>query len=152
MSTTNELRVIRILLVEDNPGDVRLIQEVFLEGKIFNSLDITRDGEEAVNYLHQEGDYKNTPIPDLILLDLNLPKKNGYEVLNEIKSDEHLRHIPVIILTASAAEEDIARAYNQYANCFLTKPIDLNQFITVVKQIKAFWLSIVQLPMSQTYD
>jgi CheY-like chemotaxis protein len=152
MSPTNELRVIRILLVEDNPGDVRLIQEVFLEGKIFNSLDITRDGEEAVNYLHQQGVYKNTPNPDLILLDLNLPKKNGYEVLNEIKTDEHLRHIPVIILTASAAEEDIARAYNQYANCFLTKPIDLNQFITVVQQIKAFWLSIVQLPMSQTYD
>ena len=152
MSATNELDLINILLVEDNPGDVRLIQEVFQDGKIYNTLEITRDGEEALNYLHQQGAYKNTPRPDLILLDLNLPKKNGNEVLSEIKDDVHLRRIPVIILTASKAEEDIARAYNHHANCYLTKPIDLNQFINVVQQIKTFWLSIVQLPENKAYD
>jgi chemotaxis family two-component system response regulator Rcp1 len=148
MSPNDEMRSITILLIEDNPGDVRLIQEIFREDKIYNKLEITRDGEDALNYLHQEGVYKNTPRPDLILLDLNLPKKNGNEVLVEIKSDEHLRRIPVLILTASKAEEDIARAYNHHANCYLTKPIDLNQFINVVQQIKTFWLSIVQLPTS----
>jgi len=148
MRANDEFSMISILLVEDNPGDVRLIQEVFEDGKIFNNLDITRDGEEAIDYLHQKGIYKNTPRPDLILLDLNLPKKNGTEVLSEIKSDDRLMRIPVIILTASKAEEDIARAYNHHANCYLTKPIDLNQFINVVQQIKTFWLSIVQLPMS----
>ncbi len=152
MSTMNELDLIDILVVEDNPGDVRLIQEVFQDGKIYNTLEIARDGEEALNYLHQQGIYKNTPRPDLILLDLNLPKKNGNEVLSEIKDDVHLRRIPVIILTASKAEEDIARAYNHHANCYLTKPIDLNQFINVVQQIKTFWLSIVQLPEKKTYD
>lgn len=146
MSPSDEMRLISILLVEDNPGDVRLIQEIFQDGKIYNDLKIARDGEEALNYLHQRGMYQNSPNPDLILLDLNLPKKNGYEVLTEVKADERLRHIPVIILTASKAEEDIARAYDQYANCYLTKPIDLNQFINVVQQIKSFWLSIVQLP------
>ena len=148
MSVTRDLNLITILLVEDNPGDVRLIQEVFKDGKIFNQIAIARDGEEALNYLYQRGAYKNTPKPDLILLDLNLPKKNGSEVLTEIKSNEMLKGIPVIILTASTAEEDIARAYNQHANCYLTKPIELNQFINVVQQIKSFWLSIVQLPVS----
>ena len=152
MSTTNELNLISILLVEDNPGDVRLIQEVFEDGKIYNKLDIARDGEEALSYLYQSGVHKNAPRPDLILLDLNLPRKNGNEVLTEIKEDEHLRRIPVIILTASKAEEDIAKAYNHHANCYLTKPIDLNQFINVVQQIKTFWLSIVQLPNSKVYD
>jgi len=152
MSPNDVMRSITILLVEDNPGDVRLIQEIFREDKIYNKLEITHDGEEALNYLHQEGVYKNTPSPDLILLDLNLPKKNGNEVLAEIKTDEHLRRIPVIILTASKAEEDIARAYNHHANCYLTKPIDLNQFINVVQQIKTFWLSIVQLPTGKAYD
>jgi len=148
MNENNDARSISILLVEDNPGDVRLIQEIFRDGKIYNKLDVARDGVEALNYLHQQGSYKNSPRPDLILLDLNLPRKNGNEVLTEIKSDEDLRRIPVIILTASCAEEDIARAYNQYVNCYLTKPIDLNQFITVVQQIKSFWLDIVQLPSS----
>lgn len=148
MGITKDLDLISILLVEDNPGDVRLIQEVFQDGKIFNHLDVARDGEEAMSYLYQQGAYKQMAKPDLILLDLNLPKKNGSEVLSEIKSDEHLKRIPVIILTASKAEEDIARAYNQHANCYLTKPIDLNQFINVVQQIKSFWLSIVQLPAS----
>jgi len=148
MSQTEDVRLITILLVEDNPGDVRLIQEIFQDGKIYNKLEITRDGEEALSYLHQQGIYKNTPRPDLILLDLNLPKKNGDEVLADIKADENLRRIPVIILTASKAEEDIARAYNHHVNCYLAKPIDLNQFIDVVQQIKIFWLSIVQLPLS----
>jgi len=148
MRTNDEFSLVNILLVEDNPGDVRLIQEVFQDGKIFNTLAVTRDGEEAIDYLHQQGDYKNTSRPDLILLDLNLPKKNGTEVLAEIKTDADLMRIPVIILTASKAEEDIARAYNHHANCYLTKPIDLNQFINVVQEIKTFWLSIVQLPMS----
>jgi len=148
MRTNDEFSLVNILLVEDNPGDVRLIQEVFQDGKIFNTLSVTRDGEEAIDYLHQQGDYKNTSRPDLILLDLNLPKKNGTEVLAEIKTDADLMRIPVIILTASKAEEDIARAYNHHANCYLTKPIDLNQFINVVQEIKTFWLSIVQLPMS----
>jgi two-component system, chemotaxis family, response regulator Rcp1 len=146
MTTLQELSLIKILLVEDNPGDVRLIQEIFHEGKIFNNLDIARDGEDALDYLHQRGIYENHSRPDLILLDLNLPKKNGNEVLVEIKNDENLRRIPIIILTASKAEEDIARAYDHHANCYLTKPIDLNQFINVIQQIKSFWLSIVQLP------
>jgi len=148
MSPIDELRSISILLVEDNPGDIRLIQEIFREGKIYNRLDIAQDGVEALSYLRQQGIYENTPRPDLILLDLNLPRKNGNEVLAEIKADENLRRIPVIILTASRAEDDIARAYNHYVNCYLTKPIDLNQFISIVQQIKTFWLDIVQLPMS----
>jgi len=152
MNKTNETRSITILLVEDNPGDVRLIQEIFRDGKIFNKLDIARDGEEALNYLYQRGAFQNAPRPDLILLDLNLPKKNGDEVLEEIKADENLRRIPVIILTVSTAEEDIVRAYNHYVNCYLRKPIDLNQFITVVQQIKSFWLSIVELPKSPAYE
>jgi chemotaxis family two-component system response regulator Rcp1 len=148
MRINEQVNLVNILLVEDNPGDVRLIQEVFQDGKIFNRMDVARDGEEAISYLHQKGVFQNKTKPDLILLDLNLPKKNGTEVLAEIKSDEHLKRTPVIILTASKAEEDIARAYNQHANCYLTKPIDLNQFINVVQQIKTFWLSIVQLPKS----
>ncbi len=152
MSMLQELNTINILLVEDNPGDVRQIQEVFQDGKIYNRLDIARDGEEAVNYLHRTNGFTNCPKPDLILLDLNLPKKNGTEVLADIKSDKSLMRIPVIILTASKAEEDIAKAYNHHANCYLTKPLDLNQFINVVQEIKTFWLSIVQLPVSQEYD
>ncbi len=148
MRTSEDFSLINILLVEDNPGDVRLIQEVFRDGKIFNTLDIAHDGEEALNYLHRKSPYQNSPKPDLILLDLNLPKKSGTEVLADIKGDDCLKRTPVIILTASGAEEDVARAYNNYANCYLTKPIDLNQFINVVQQIKSFWLSIVQLPVS----
>lgn len=146
MSKTGILKAITILLVEDNPGDVRLVQEIFREGKVCNHLEIARDGVEAMQFLHQEGKYVHAPRPDLILLDLNLPRKNGSEVLAEIKQDERLRRIPVVVLTASQAEEDIARAYNHYANCYLTKPIDLDQFISVVQAIKSFWLSIVQLP------
>lgn len=146
MSKTGVLKEITILLVEDNPGDVRLVQEIFREGRICNSLEIARDGVEAMEYLRQEGKYHHALRPDLILLDLNLPRKNGSEVLAEIKADERLRRIPVVVLTASQAEEDIFRAYNHHANCYLTKPIDLDQFISVVQAIKSFWLSIVQLP------
>lgn len=146
MSKTGILKAITILLVEDNPGDVRLVQEIFREGKVCNNLEIARDGVEAMEFLRQEGKFSHAPRPDLILLDLNLPRKNGAEVLSEIKQDATLRRIPVVVLTASQAEEDIARAYNHYANCYLTKPIDLDQFISVVQAIKSFWLSIVQLP------
>jgi len=148
MSSLRTLDVITILLVEDNPGDVRLVQEIFQDGKIFNKMEVAHDGIEALNYLHQADGYADRPRPDLILLDLNLPMKSGSEVLSEIKLDAELRRIPVIVLTASQADEDIVRAYNNHANCYLTKPIDLNQFINVVQEIKTFWLSIVQLPTS----
>ena len=134
------------MLVEDNPGDVRLVQETFREGKVCNNLEITRDGVEAMAFLRHEGQFASAPRPDLILLDLNLPRKNGSEVLAEIKADEKLKRIPVVILTASQAEEDIVKAYDLYANCYLTKPIDLDQFISLVNAIKSFWLSIVKLP------
>lgn len=137
---------ITILLVEDNPGDIRLVQEIFQEGMISHQLEIVRDGEEAMLFLRQQDPYASARLPDLILLDLNLPKKSGNQVLAEIKADSRLRKIPVIVLTASKAEEDITRAYNNYGNCYLIKPIDLDEFIRVVQAIKMFWLSIVQLP------
>ena len=146
MNINHLVRPITILLVEDNPGDVRLVQETFREGKVCNNLEITRDGVEAMAFLRHEGQFANAPRPDLILLDLNLPRKNGSEVLAEIKADEKLKRIPVVILTASQAEEDIVKAYDLYANCYLTKPIDLDQFINLVNAIKSFWLSIVKLP------
>lgn len=139
-------RPIEILLVEDNPGDARLTLEAFKEGKVFNNLTVVGDGVEAMAYLRREGQYANSVHPDLILLDLNLPKKDGREVLAEIKSDEQLRNTPVIVLTTSAAEEDIARAYSRHANCYITKPVDLDQFLHVVQSIESFWLSLVRLP------
>ncbi|MDI6886383.1 MAG: response regulator [archaeon] len=139
-------RPIEILLVEDNPGDVRLTQEVFKESKILNNLRVVMDGMEAMAFLHKEGKYATAPSPDLILLDLNLPIKDGREVLAEIKSSEDLKRIPVVVMTISKAEEDILKAYELYANCYITKPIDLDQFITVVKSIEDFWLTIVKLP------
>lgn len=139
-------RPIEILLVEDNPGDARLTLEAFKEGKVFNNLTVVGDGVEALAYLRREGQHANSVQPDLILLDLNLPKKDGREVLEEIKSDERLKNIPVIVLTTSAAEEDIARAYSRHANCYITKPVDLDQFLHVVQSIESFWLSLVRLP------
>jgi CheY-like chemotaxis protein len=139
-------RAIEILLVEDNPGDVRLTQEALKENKIRNNLHVARDGVEAMKFLRKMNDLKDAPRPDLILLDLNLPKKDGREVLAEIKTDDNLRSIPVVILTTSDAEDDVARAYHMYANCYIRKPIDLNRFIDVVKVIENFWLSIVELP------
>lgn len=145
MGNTN-LTSIDILVVEDNPGDARLIKEVLNDNKIYSTLFIVNDGVEAMNFLHKEGKYKNVPIPDLVILDLNLPKKDGREVLSEIKADDELKHIPIVIMTISQAEEDILKTYNLHANCYITKPIDLNQFIKVVKSIEDFWFSIVKLP------
>ncbi len=141
-------RAIEILLVEDNPGDVRLTQEALKENKIRNNLHVAKDGVEAMQFLRRMKGYENTPRPDLILLDLNLPKKDGREVLAEIKTDEKLRAIPVVILTTSDAEDDVAKSYDMHANCYVRKPIDLNRFIEVVKIIENFWLSIVELPRS----
>ena len=137
---------IDILLVEDNPGDVRLTQEVLKESRVGNTLMVVNNGEEALACLRKEGVYKDAHRPGLILLDLNLPKKNGHEVLAQIKADSDLRRIPVVVLTSSKAEEDILKTYNLHANCFITKPVDLGQFITVVKSIEDFWLAIVKLP------
>lgn len=140
------LEPIEILLVEDNPGDYRLAMEVFKEAKVKNTLHIATDGEEALKFLKKEGNYKDVARPDLILLDLNLPKKDGKEVLAEIKDDDNLKRIPVVILTVSSAEEDIVKSYDLHANAYITKPIDLDQFINVVRSIEDFWLSIVKLP------
>ena len=137
---------IRILLVEDNPGDVRLTQEALRDGKVHNELVSVPDGIEALAYLRREGKYADAQRPDVILLDLNLPKKDGREVLAEIKQEQSLRQIPVVILTTSKAEEDILRSYSLHANCYITKPVDLEQFITVVRSIEDFWFSIVRLP------
>ena len=132
------LRPIEILLVEDNPGDVRLTEEGFKEGKIRNNLHVAMDGEEAMAFLRKEGRYTGSPKPDLILLDLNLPKKSGRDVLAEIKIDNELKYIPVVVLTTSEAEEDIIRSYNLHANCYISKPLDLDGFMEVVKSIKDF--------------
>lgn len=135
-----------ILLVEDNPGDVRLTREALKEAKVRNDLYVVEDGIEAIAFLRREGKYKDSPKPDLILLDLNLPKKSGLEVLTEIKADDKLKRIPVVVLTVSKDEEDIVKSYNLHANCFITKPVDLNQFLSVVKSIEDFWLTVVKLP------
>jgi len=137
---------IEILLVEDNPGDVRLVKEVMKDAKVANILHVAEDGEEAMAMLRREGKYSGSVRPDLILLDLNLPGKDGREVLREVKTDENLRLIPVVVLTTSSAEEDIIKSYSDYANSYITKPINLNQFISVVKSIENFWLTIVKLP------
>ena len=140
------MEAIEILLVEDSPGDVRLTREALNDSKLRNNLNVTKDGVEAMAFLRREGDYANAPIPDIILLDLNLPRKDGREVLAEIKDDEVLRHIPVVILTTSDDEQDILRSYDLHANCYITKPVDLNRFIQIVKSIEDFWFSIVKLP------
>lgn len=141
------VKIIDILLVEDNTGDARLTQEALKESKVKNKLHIVTDGEQATDFLLRRNAFaNNTIVPDLILLDLNLPKKNGREVLAEIKEDEHLRRIPVVILTSSKAEEDIIKSYNLHANCYITKPLNLDKFIEIIKTIEDFWLTIVQLP------
>jgi chemotaxis family two-component system response regulator Rcp1 len=137
---------IEVLLVEDNPGDVRLTREALRDGKVHNNLSVAPDGVEALAFLRRQGKYADAPRPDVILLDLNLPKKDGREVLEEIKADPSLARIPVVILTSSEAERDIAQAYALHANCYVTKPVDLDQFITVVKSIEDFWFTIVKLP------
>ena len=142
----NAIKPIEILLIEDNAGDARLAKEALRDAKVQNNLSWVGDGVEALAYLRREGNYQNSPRPDLILLDLNLPRKDGREVLSEIKSDRNLKRIPVVILTTSQAEEDIFKAYHLNANCYITKPVDLDQFIKVVRTIEDFWLTIVKLP------
>jgi chemotaxis family two-component system response regulator Rcp1 len=137
---------IEILLVEDNPGDVRLTQEALREGKVKNNLHVARDGVEALAFLRREGVHKDAVRPDLVLLDLNLPRKDGREVLAEIKADPKLKMLPVVVLTTSSAENDIVNTYSLHANCYITKPVDLEQFVKVVKSIDDFWLTVVRLP------
>ena len=139
-------RPVEILMVEDNPGDVGLTRETLKDSKLLNHMSVVNDGVEAMAFLRREGKYVNATRPDLILLDLNLPKKDGREVLAEIKTDEQLRRIPVVILTTSSAEQDILEMYDLHANCFITKPVNLDQFTTVVKAIEEFWFTIVKLP------
>jgi CheY-like chemotaxis protein len=139
---------IEILMVEDSPGDVRLTIEALKDAKIHNHLSVVRDGEEALAFLRKQGQYAKAPRPDLILLDLNLPKKDGREVLKEIKQEENLKRIPVVILTISTAEKDILKAYDLHANCYITKPVDFEQFTEVVKSIEDFWFTVVKLPRS----
>ena len=137
---------IEILLVEDNPGDVRLTVEALKDAKVINHLSVAKDGVQALALLRRQGSYALAPRPDLILLDLNLPLKDGREVLAEIKTDDELKRIPVVILTTSKSEEDILKTYNLHANCYITKPVDLEQFVTVVKSIEDFWFTVVKLP------
>ncbi len=149
MSDQGNVRQVEILLVEDNPGDVRLTQEALKEGKLSNNLNVVEDGVEAMAFLHKEGKYSYAPRPDLILLDLNLPKKDGREVLAEIKEDPELRRIPVVVLTTSRAEQDIFKTYDLHANCYITKPVDLEQFIVVVQTLQNFWFTLVKLPSEE---
>jgi len=146
MSFENVGRPAEFLLVEDNPGDVRLTCEALTESKVKNNLSVVSDGLEALAFLRREEKYANAPRPDVILLDLNLPKKNGLEVLEEIKADPSLKRIPVVIITSSEAEQDILKTYDLHVNCYVNKPVDLEQFIKVVQSIESFWLTIVKLP------
>ncbi|MBC8170894.1 MAG: response regulator [Anaerolineae bacterium] len=140
------VETINILLIEDNPGDVRLTVEALKDTRLYNHLSVVNDGVEAMAFLRQEAPFVDVPRPDLILLDLNLPRKDGREVLAEIKTDDDLKRIPVVILTTSSDEQDVLGTYNLHANCYIAKPVDLNQFLTIVKSIQNFWFSIVKLP------
>ncbi|MEE8372251.1 MAG: response regulator [Dehalococcoidia bacterium] len=146
MDRTDSTREIEILLVEDNPGDATLTMETFEHGRLRNNMHVVEDGVEALSFLRREDAYADAPRPDLILLDLNLPRKDGRQVLEEIKDDDSLKTIPVVVLTTSAAEEDIHKSYGLHANCYIRKPIDLKQFVNVVEGIEQFWFSIVTLP------
>lgn len=147
MSETGEaVRAVEILLVEDNEGDVRLTREALREGHLHNRLHVVEDGERALDFLFRRGEFDQAPRPDLILLDLNLPRRDGREVLAQIKGDASLKRIPVVVLTTSRAEEDLLRSYDLHANCYITKPVDFDQFIQVVKTIENFWFTIVVLP------
>ncbi|MCZ3364298.1 MULTISPECIES: response regulator [Methanobacterium] len=143
---------INILLVEDNPADARLIKEVFKDTKTKNRLYVVKDGVEAMAFLNQEFEYTDIPRPDVILLDLNLPRKDGREVLKELKEDDILKRVPIVILTTSSAEEDIIKTYNNHANCYITKPVDFDQFLKVINSIEDFWLSVVKLPSNLNGD
>ena len=141
-----DVRPVDILLVEDNPGDVRLTKEALRDAKVLNEIYVARDGVEAMEFMHHEGSFANVPIPDLILLDLNLPRKDGREVLAEIKKDPKLKHIPIVVLTTSKADEDIVKTYNLHANAYITKPVDLNRFVEIMHALEEFWFTIVKLP------
>jgi len=143
---TNGAEPIEILLVEDNPGDVRLTVEALKEGKVANNLTVAHDGEEALAMLRKEGRFSGVTRPDIILLDLNLPRVDGRQVLEQIKRDEALHQIPVVVLTTSQADQDVIRTYELHANCYITKPVDLNQFLRVIRSVEDFWLSVVRLP------
>lgn len=146
MNCPTNIRPVEILLVEDSPSDADLAMETLGESKIVNNLHIVEDGIAALEFLHRKGKYSNVPRPDVILLDLNLPKKSGLEVLTDIKSDPQLMRIPVVVLTTSSAEEDILKSYSLHANCYITKPVDFEQFTKVVRLIEDFWLAVVKLP------
>jgi len=146
------IRPVEILLVEDNPGDVRLTVEALKYGKLTNHLTVVLDGLAALSLLRREGQYANSKRPDIILLDLNLPKMSGGEILAEIKADEGLKSIPIIILTSSKAEEDIVKSYQLHCNCYITKPVELDEFLRVVKSIEEFWLSLVKLPATESNE
>ena len=146
MNRWSETKPVEILLVEDSPGDVRLTTEALKEAKVLNNLNVAQDGIAAMAFLRREGAHAKAPRPDVILLDLNLPKKDSREVLAEIKADPNFRRIPVVVLTTSRAEEDVVRAYDLHANCYITKPVDFKQFLEVVRSIEDFWLTVVKLP------
>ncbi len=148
MVSERQVRPIDILLVEDSPADVRLTQEALKEAKVLNELHVVHDGVEAMAFLRKQGKYAPAPDPDLVLLDLNLPKKDGREVLAEIKEDDNLKRIPVVVITTSGAEEDVVRSYSLHANAYVTKPVDLKQFLEVIRSIERFWLAVVTLPPS----
>jgi two-component system, chemotaxis family, response regulator Rcp1 len=137
---------IEILLVEDNPGDARLAQEALKENKVHNNLHHVEDGVEAMQFLRRQAEYSQVPLPDLILLDLNLPRKDGREVLAELKEDSELKHIPIVVLTTSEAERDLLKSYDLHANAYVVKPVDLDRFIEIVQAIEVFWFTIVKLP------
>ena len=144
--TTADARPIEVLLVEDDPGDELMTREAFEDNKIGNTLHVVRDGMEALDFLYRRGEFSEAPTPDLVLLDLNLPKYDGRQVLERIKSDPDLSHIPVVVLTTSSAEEDILRSYKLHANAYVTKPVDLDQFIAAIRQIDEFFVTVVKLP------
>lgn len=146
MGKSSQGRSIEILLVEDNPGDVRLTREVLATGRVLNNLHVVEDGQQAIAFLRREGKFAKAVRPDLILLDLNLPKKNGREVLADLKKDPRLRRIPIVILTTSDDEEDVLQSYDRHANSYIIKPVNLDQFIKVVRSIEGFWLTVVKLP------
>mgnify|MGYP000445126128 CR=1 FL=1 len=145
------MRALEILLVEDNPGDVLLTKEAMKDGKVSNSLHVAKNGLEALEFLRKEGRFQDAPTPDLVLLDLNLPRKNGREVLQEMKNEDELRAIPVVVLTTSEAHRDIIESYNLQANCYITKPVDFEQFRRVVASIEQFWFTLVKLPSKREF-
>jgi chemotaxis family two-component system response regulator Rcp1 len=150
MREESKIRPVQILLVEDSPDDVELTTEALNEGKLLHNLHVAADGMEAMDFLHRRGKYTSAPEPDLVLLDLNLPRKDGREVLDEIKSEPGLAHLPVIVLTTSTQEEDILKSYQLHANSYMTKPVDLEQFVRAVKALENYWLTVVKLPHSPT--